>query len=205
MDAFRDNGANFRSRQLMTVCGRPGVSPLHARPYHAAGKGRIGRFLRTVRGQVLALPEARDADGLDTLNRRFRTWVEAGYHMRPHRGLGDGRTPLDQWALTCGAVRRPEPGVGPDGMFLSGAVRRVSRARTVSPGGRTHEVDAGMDGAMVTLRHDPSAPPGRPVKVVHGGRPAGLARPPDLHANARIRRGGAGPAVRFRKPGEGEG
>ena len=58
---------------------------------------------------------------------------------------------------------------------------------------------------MVTLRHDPSAPPGRPVKVVHEGRPAGLARPLDLHANARIRRGGGGPAVRFRKPGEGEG
>ena len=202
---YCDNGANFRSRQLMTVCGRLGVSLLHARPYHAAGKGKIERFFRTVRGQVLALPEARDADDLDTLNRHFRTWVEAEYHMRPHRGLEDGRTPLDQWALTCGAVRRPDPGVDLDDMFLFEAVRRVSKARTVSLGGRTYEVDAGMDGATVTLRHDPSAPPGRPVKVVHEGRPAGLARPLDLHANARIRRGGEGPAVRFRKPGEGEG
>ncbi len=202
---YCDNGANFRSRQLKMICGRLGVSLLHARPYHAAGKGKIERFFRTVRGQFLALPEVRDIDGLDALNRRFRTWVGAEYSTAPHRGLEHGRSPLDQWALTGGAVRRPDPGVDLDDMFLFEAVRRVSKARTVSLHGRVYEVDAGMNGAMVTLRHDPSAPPGRPVKVVHEGRPAGLARLLDLHANARIRRGGEGPAVRFRKPGDGEG
>ena len=202
---FCDNGASFRSRQLKMVCGRLGISLLHARPYHAAGKGKIERFFRTVRSQVLAVPEVRDIDSLDALNRHFRTWVEAEYNMRPHRGLDGQRAPLDQWALTSGAVRRPDPGVDLDDMFLFEAVRRVSKARTVSLGGHVYEVDAGMNGAMVTLRHDPSAPPGRPVKVVHEGRPAGLARPLDLHANARIRRGGEGPAVRFRKPGNGEG
>ena len=45
---FCDNGANFRSRQLMMVCGRLGISLLHARPYHPAGRersrGSSGRF-----------------------------------------------------------------------------------------------------------------------------------------------------------------
>ena len=121
---YCDNGANFRSRQLMTICGRLGVSLLHARPYHAAGKGKIERFFRTVRSQFLALPETRDIDCLDRLNRHFRAWVEAEYHMTPHRGLHGKRAPLDQWALTCGAVRRPAPGTDLDDMFLFEAVRR---------------------------------------------------------------------------------
>ena len=101
--------------------------------------------------------------------------------MTPHRGLDGKRTPLDQWALTCDRVRRPEPGVDLDDMFLFEAVRRVSRARTVSLQGRLYEVEAGMNGAKVALRYDPSAPPERPIKVVHEGRPRGLARPLNLH------------------------
>ena len=43
----------------------------------------------------------------------------------------------------CGRVRRPDPGVDLDDMFLFEATRRVSRARTVSLDGRTCEVEAG--------------------------------------------------------------
>ena len=142
-----------------------------------------------MRGQVLALPGARDADGLDTLNRHFRTWVEAEYHMRPHRGLEDGRTPLDQWALNCGAVRHPGPGLDLDDLFLFEARRRVAKDRTVSLKSRLYEADPALVGETVTLRFDP-ARPGRPLKVVHDGRDAGLATPLDVHANAAARRGG---------------
>ena len=195
---FCDNGANFRSRQLMMICGRLGISLLHARPYHPAGKGKIERWFRTVRGQFLAPLDPQDIPDLDTLNQRFRTWVEAEYHMTPHRGLDGKRTPLDQWALTCDRVHRPDPGVDLDDMFLFEATRRVSRARTVSLNGRIYEVEAGMNGAKVTLRYDPVAPPDRPIKVVHEGKPRGCARPLDLHANARIKRRAGQLTVAFR-------
>ena len=195
---FCDNGANFRSRQLMMICGRLGISLLHARPYHPAGRGKIERWFRTVRGQFLAPLDPQDIPDLETLNQRVRTWVEAEYHMTPHRGLEGQRTPLDQWALTCGRVRRPDPGVDLDDMFLFEATRRVSRARTVSLEGRIYEVEAGMNGAKVTLRYDPSAPPDRPIKVVHEGKPRGFARLLDLYANARIKRPAGQPTVTFR-------
>ncbi len=195
---YCDNGANFRSRQLKMICGRLGISLLHARPYHPAGRGKIERFFRTVRGQFLAPLEAQDIPGLETLNQRFRSWLEAEYHMTPHRGLDGKRTPLDQWALTCERVRRPDPGARFDDMFLFEAHRRVSRARTVSLEGRLYEVEPGMNGAKVTLRYDPSAPKDRPIKVVHEGKPRGCARLLDLHANVRIRRGIEKPAVTFR-------
>ncbi len=194
---YCDNGASFRSRQLKIICGKLGISLMHARPYKPQGKGKIERFFRRCRGQVLAPLEARDIPDLEALNRHFRFWLEGEYHNTPHRGLEGGRTPLEQWALTCEHVRRPDPGIDLDDMFLFEAVRKVSKARTVSLDGRTYEVDPGMGGDKVTLRYDPAAPMGRPIKVVHEGRDAGLARLLDLNANARIRRA-AGPGVAFR-------
>ena len=95
----------------------------------------------------------------------------------------------------------PGPGVDLDDMFLFEAHRRVSKARTVSLQGRLYEVEAGMNGAKVTLRYDPSAPPERPIRVVHEGRPRGFARLLDLNANALIRRCIEKPAVTFRALG----
>ena len=191
---YVDNGGNFRSRQLAVICARLGIALIHARPYHAAGKGKIERFFRTVRGQFLAPLEAEGAADLETLNRRFRAWVEGEYHLTPHRGL-DGETPLDRWARTADQVRHPDPGADLERMFLFEASRRVSKARTVSLKGRVYEVDPALRGQTVTLRFDPAAPPGRPLQVVHDGKPAGSAAPLDLHANTGVRRGA--PTLRF--------
>ena len=79
---YVDNGSNFGSRQLAIICARLGIALIHARPYHAAGKGKIERNFRTVRGQCLAPLEEQDLAGLDTRNRQFRAWVEGEYNQR---------------------------------------------------------------------------------------------------------------------------
>ena len=160
-------------------------------------KGKIERYFGTVRSGFLA-PLGQDAlAGLDALNRSFHAWLEGECHNSAHRGIG-GRTPLDMWAPACGGIRRPDAGVDIDDMFLFEAVRKVSRARTVSLNGRLLEVGPGLAGQRVVLRYDPSAPPERPVKVAReDGTPAGTASPLDLHANAGIGRGAE--PVRFRR------
>lgn len=185
---YVDNGASFRSRHLALVCARLGVVLVHARPYHAAGKGKIERWFRTVRRSVLERLDDGDTRDLEALNRRLRAWIEGEYHMRPHRGLG-GMTPLDKWSATAGGVRHPGPGLDLDDLFLFEARRRVAKDRTVSLRSRLYEADPALVGETVTLRFDPAAP-GRPLKVVHDGRDAGLATPLDVHANAAVRRGG---------------
>lgn len=185
---YVDNGASFRSRHLALVCARLGVVLVHARPYHAAGKGKIERWFRTVRRSVLERLDDGDTRDLEALNRRLRAWIEGEYHMRPHRGLG-GMTPLDRWSATAGGVRHPGPGLDLDDLFLFEARRRVAKDRTVSLRSRLYEADPALVGETVTLRFDPAAP-GRPLKVVHDGRDAGLATPLDVHANAAVRRGG---------------
>ena len=150
-------------------------------------KGKIERFFRTVRGAWLSRLDAADRDTLESLNRSLWAWIEGEYHHTPHRGL-EGRTPLEQWALVSAGVRYPDATLDLDDIFLFEARRRVHKDRTVSLNGRVYEVDALLVGHKVTLRYDPEAPPGRPLDVVHDGKPAGKATRLDAYANTAVRR-----------------
>ena len=185
---YVDNGAAYRSRQLALMCAKLGVVLVHARPYQPEGKGKIERFFRTLRAGWLAHLDAPVTDSLQTLNRSLWAWIEGEYHNTPHRGL-DGRTPLEQWALVSGGVRYPDATLDLDEVFLFEARRVVHKDRTVSLNGRLYEVDAILVGQRVTLRYDPDAPPGRPLEVVHDGKPAGKATRLDAYANTTVRRG----------------
>ena len=184
---YVDNGAAYRSRHLAVICARLGVALIHARPFQPAGKGKIERFFRTVRGTWLSRVDAADQDTLESLNRSLWAWIEGEYHHTPHRGL-EGRTPLEQWALASAGVRYPDATLDLDDIFLFEARRRVHKDRTVSLNGRVYEVDALLVGHKVTLRYDPEAPPGRPLDVVHDGKPAGKATRLDAYANTAVRR-----------------
>lgn len=50
---YVDNGAAFRSRHLALVCAKLGITLIHARPYSPQGKGKIERWFRTVRMQLV--------------------------------------------------------------------------------------------------------------------------------------------------------
>ena len=199
---FVDNGANYRSRALEIVCARLGIALIHARPYSPAGKGKIERWLRTVRMQFLPTLDKADLGSLGALNAKFHAWVEGEYHRNPHQGL-TGRTPLEQWALCAAEVRYVASGADLGELFLLEVQRKVRKDRTVRFQGRVYEVEPWLIGEFVTLRYDPAAPPSRPLGVVHRGRDAGQATLLDIHANARIRRRPASGGLTFRNAGSG--
>jgi len=184
---YVDNGANFRSQHLALVCAKLGVALIHARPYQPQGKGKMERWFRTARAQLVSRLGAADRDSLETLNRRLWAWVEGEYHQAPHRGL-DEQTPLDRWALSADQVRLPGPHLDLDALFLFEAKRRVQRDRTVSLNGSLFEVDAALVGHTVTLRYDPSAPPVRGIEVWHDDKFVSRATPLDAYANCFVRR-----------------
>jgi putative transposase len=184
---YVDNGANYRSQHLALVCAKLGLALIHARPYRPQGKGKIERWFKTVRAQLLTRLGAADTASLEALNRRLWAWVEGEYHHTPHRGLA-GATPLEQWAQCGEAVHFPEPGLDLDDLFLFEAQRKVQKDRTVSLNGVLYEVDAALVGEKVTLRFDPSAPPARPVQVCHQGRLIEQARPVETYANCFVKR-----------------
>ena len=184
---YVDNGAQYRSHHLALVCAKLGVALIHARPYRPQGKGKIERFFRSLRAQLLTRLSEADTASLSALNRRLGAWLEGEYHHTPHRGLA-GHTPLERWAETAAEVRFPDPSVDLDELFLFEAKRKVQRDRTVSLEGVVYEVDAALVGETVLLRFDPAAPAGRPVQVWHQERFIGPARVVDLYANCFVKR-----------------
>ena len=183
---YVDNGSNYRSQHLALVCAKLGIALIHSRPHQPEGRGKQERWFRTVRAQFLTRITPADSDSLDALNRRLWTWVEE-YHQTPHSGL-EGRTPLDQWALSADQVHLLDIHLDLDALFLFETKRRVQRDRTVSLNGTVFEVDATLVGETVTLRFDPAAPPSRGIEVWHKDQFVARANPLDAYANCFVRR-----------------
>jgi len=184
---YVDNGSAFRSQHLQLVCAKLGVTLIHARAYHPEGKGKIERYHRTVRMQMLAHLSPTDTSSLGALNRRLWTYIESEYHNAPHRGL-QGMTPLEAWARRS----LPAPDVESraeaiDDMFLFEQKRKVTRDRIVSLDGVAFEVDATLVGHTVLLRYDP-AHAGAVVHVYHDGKRFADAKPVNVRANCVVRR-----------------
>ena len=187
---YVDNGAAFRSHHLALVCAKLGIALIHARPYSPQGKGKMERWFRTVRLQLLPTIESPGSLTLEALNRRLAAWVEGEYHRAPHRGLG-GETPADRWARTSVDVKLPDSDVGT--CFLFDAKRKVARDRTVTLDGVAFEVDAALVGQAIVLRFDPSrAPDKRTVEVWHQGKRVEIARRLDALANCFVKRNRTG-------------
>ena len=159
---------------------------MHARPYRPQGKGKIERWFKSVRGQLLTRLAPEDSHSLAALNRRLWAWVDGEYHHTPHHGLG-GQTPLERWAQTGAAVRFIDAELDLDELFLFETVRTVKKDRTVSLHGLIYEVDAALIGERVTLRYDPAAP-GQAIQVWHNGQALAPARQVDLYANCFVKR-----------------
>ena len=184
---YVDNGSNYRCRQLAVICATLGIHLIHATAYQPQGKGKIERFFRTCRAQLLPSLSSADTRSLDALNARLAAWLEGEYHLSPHRGL-DGQTPLEHWTRTAANVRLVGPEIDLDTLFRFRLKRRVGNDRTVSLLGSLYEVEAALVGENVILLHDPAVPRARPIPVLHNGRPAGQATLLDAYANTRVRR-----------------
>jgi len=187
---YVDNGAAFRSKQLAVVCAKLGVALIHAKPYTPQGKGKMERWFRTARMQLLPLLRAEQLVSLDAMNRALAAWIEGEYHHAPHRGLGD-ETPADKWARTSESVRMASADLGDH--FLAEQKRSVQQDRTVTLDGVAFEVDAALVGERVTLRFDPAKKPDkRAVEVWHQGRRIEVAKRVDVLANCFVKRSSAG-------------
>ena len=181
---YVDNGSAYRARHLALVCAKLGVTLIHARPFSPQGKGKLERWFRTVRLQLLPTLLEPDTRSLDALNQRLWTWIEDEYLDTPHRGLQDV-TPREQWARAAHHVTLPTQDLTT--LFLFEEKRKVQADRTVSLHSVVFEVDAALVGQTVTLRYDPTHLT-RGVTVVVQGRAVGTAARVDAYANCFVRR-----------------
>jgi putative transposase len=169
---FVDNGSPFMSAPFHRTLAVLGVRIIHSTPGHAASRGKVERFFRTVREQFLVELEARGgARDLAQLDELFGAWLEGVYHRTVHSETG--QTPLDR-RLAGRQLRRPSPAELHEA-FLWSETRLVTKTRSVSLYGNHYEVDPALVGVRVELVFDPFDL--TDVQVRYQDRPMGRAVP----------------------------
>ena len=176
---YVDNGAAFRSHQLEFTCASLSIALIHARPYKPQGKGKVERFFKTVRSQLL--PTA-DTSSLDSLNRSLHDWLENVYHQRVHGGTGV--TPFSRFTRNLDGLRQA-PGDVAD-HFRKAVYRTVAKDRTITLDGHLFEAPVVLIGRKVLLLYHEHAPDR--VEVFLDQVSYGLLVPVDLHVNCRVKR-----------------
>jgi hypothetical protein len=134
-----DNHGSFRGQDAQIACAQLALRLVFARPYDGASKGKIERYHRTLRSQLLDRLDLERVKTLDQLNARLAAWVEGEYNRRPHAGL-EGKTPLEVWEADGADVRWIEDEAEFDRAFTASLERRALNDSTVRLRGRTYEV-----------------------------------------------------------------
>lgn len=177
---YVDNGSAFRSNALAYACGRLGIALLHSRPYIPEGRGKIERFFRTVRMQLIpTLPESLT---LERLNELLALWLDGDYHKRVHSSTG--QAPLARYLTSLSLVRTAPKDLRD--YFRLAVRRKVAKDRTVTLSGRCFEAPVGLIGQTVTLlfhERDPER-----VEIFVDEVSKGFLISLDLAANSRVRR-----------------
>ncbi len=100
---YVDNGSAFRCRQLEHICASLGTALIHSKPYTPQGRGKIERFFRTVRAELLT---GFKGQSLVELNEVLDLWLEEVYHRRPHGATG--QSPFARFSENLHCIR-PAP------------------------------------------------------------------------------------------------
>lgn len=169
---FSDNGKIFRSLHIRTCLAKLGIVSSFARPYAPESRGKIERFFRTLREQLLSGVDPGGVQSLEDLNRSLFDWVFEVYNLRPHSSLG-GLSPLERF-LKDAKLLRPSPGAEEiDQAFLREITRNVSKDSVVQVDHVQFELPQTCIGQKVLIRYSPDhmskimvIPPGsQPISV----------------------------------------
>lgn len=92
---YFDNGANYKSKEILQACVRLNIQLSHAPIRDGAAKGKIERFFRGFRDRFLTQHLA--FDSLEILNQHTHEWIEQQYNSQYHSGIQ--MAPLDRFLL----------------------------------------------------------------------------------------------------------
>lgn len=175
---YIDNGKVYVSDDFKLICARLGIKLLYAKPYHAAGKGKIEKFWQYVQTSFISEIKHKHVDNIIELNDLFSAWLKKEYHDKVHSSLGI--TPVQRWneSLEKGTSLRFFSPVQIDKAFLHYAQRVVNKYGTISFQGNDYEVDGTLINKKVGLRFNPFHL--EAVHIYYQDKYYGLARIIDL-------------------------
>jgi putative transposase len=181
---YVDNGKVFHSQQLARIAASLGILIVHSPPYQPEGRGKIERWFRTVREQFLSNLDRKQVLTVETLNTRFWSWIDNGYHVAEHSSLGT--TPLLRWQRNIEQIRQIPPATDVRRLFFYRVIRTVRRDSTFLLQNRFYEAPAHLAGERIEARFDPLDP--AIVDIYADDRYEGQARLVDPVINAGLPR-----------------
>jgi putative transposase len=154
---YCDNGSLFASSHLQLACARLGIALIHSRPYDSPSRGKIERFMRTVRQKFLSMLRLPDIDNIDSLNEAFHLWLQDDYHRHMHYGIN--AKPLDRFMedIKTTSLKRPTE-QELDTAFQITLHRRVKNDSTVSISGVLYECPTEFIGKKLEIRYPSDKP-----------------------------------------------
>ncbi len=177
---YTDNGAYFKSHKLQYGCASLGIVLTYAKPYRPQGKGKIERFNRTVRMEVLqALPEELT---LEELNGHLAAFIDENYHIRKHSSIRE--KPLDRYLKSLTLLRSAPENL--NDYFRKRLLRTVTNDRSVSIEGKLYQAPIGLAGQKVYLSYDESDM--SRVEIFIADKSRGFLKPMDVHINSQVKR-----------------
>lgn len=176
-----DNAKIYRSPQLARISASIGMLIVHTPPYQPEGRGKIERFFRSSREQLLNNLDRKQTLTLDELNERLWAWLDV-YHRSEHSSLGT--TPLLRWQRDIEHVRQLPPATDLRRLFFHRLDRLVRRDSTFLLRNRLYEAPAHLAGHTVEVRFDPVD--GGAVEVWFEGKLQAAARPVDAVVNGQL-------------------
>lgn len=179
---YVDNGKVFRTQQLARIAGSLGMVIVHTPPYQPQGRGKIERFFRSLREQLLANLDPQRTLSLEDLNQRLWVWIEQVYHRSEHSGLGT--TPLLRWQRDIEHVRQLPPATDLRRLFFYRLNRLVRRDSTFKLRGQFFEAPSNLEGETIEVRFDPLDL--SQVEIYLQGEAQGMARLVDAVVNAQL-------------------
>lgn len=182
MDAlYLDRGPAFVANDTIEVLRKLGILYIHGSAGYPEGHGKIERFNRTVKDQVLrhldGHPEVDPACA--ALELRLNHYLRQQYNLTPHASLAKHAP----WTCFRGDEKPLRFVESQDRLrqyFILNTTRRVSNDNVLSVDGIYYEVIRGHAGTRITVHRnmlDSS------VAIVHQGRLVHL-KPLDVHKNA---------------------
>jgi transposase InsO family protein len=179
---YVDNAKVFRSSPLKRIAASMGILIIHTPPYQPQGRGKIERFFRSVREQLLANLDPQRTLSLEELNQCLWAWIEQAYHRSQHSGLGT--TPLLRWQRDIEQVRQLPPATDLRRLFFYRVNRLVRRDSTFMLRGRFYEAPAALAGETIEVRFDPLDL--AQLEIYFQGEAQGMARLVDAVVNAHL-------------------
>ena len=148
---YVDNGSSYQATQFKKIAARLGTNLVFATEFCPEGKGKVERWIRTVKDDFFAEAQLSDVKNLEELNTFLWSWLEV-YHTRIHSSTK--ASPKQLWLADSDRVRVIEPEKLVD-VFLWEESRKVDKSGTFQLDGNRYPVSEHLVREEVEVRFNP--------------------------------------------------